>query len=126
MDVILQSIDHPLLKDKVVHVKERMLEGESLSKALVNEGVYDQGYGALLMAADESGHQDEVLKTLSKHYKEDLERMLSSFFKSLRTNYDSGSIIIGRICFNFNYASFDECIADVGVAIWCASSVQLI
>lgn len=29
-----------------------MLEGESLSKALVNEGVYDQGYGALLMAAE--------------------------------------------------------------------------
>lgn len=34
VDVILQSIDHPRLKEKVVQVKERMLEGESLSKAL--------------------------------------------------------------------------------------------
>lgn len=98
VDVILQSIDHPLLKDKVVHVKERMLEGESLSKALVNEGVYDQGYGALLMAADESGHQDEVLKTLSKHYKEDLERMLSSFLNRLEPTMIAGlSLLVGFV-----------------------------
>lgn len=97
VDVILQSID-PLLKDKVVHVKERMLEGESLSKALVNEGVYDQGYGALLMAADESGHQDEVLKTLSKHYKEDLERMLSSFLNRLEPTMIAGlSLLVGFV-----------------------------
>lgn len=98
VDVILQSIDHPLLKDKVVHVKERMLEGESLSKALVNEGVYDQGYGALLMAADESGHQDEVLKTLSKHYKDDLERMLSSFLNRLEPTMIAGlSLLVGFV-----------------------------
>lgn len=98
VDVILQSIDHPLLKDKVVHVKERMLEGESLSKALVNEGVYDQGYGALLMAVDESGHQDEVLKTLSKHYKEDLERMLSSFLNRLEPTMIAGlSLLVGFV-----------------------------
>lgn len=98
VEVILQSIDYPLLKDKVVHVKERMLEGESLSKALVNEGVYDQGYGALLMAADESGHQDEVLKTLSKHYKDDLERMLSSFLNRLEpTMIASLSLLVGFV-----------------------------
>ena len=98
VDVILQSIDHPVLKDKVVHVKERMLEGESLSKALVNEGVYDQGYGALLMAADESGHQDEVLKTLSKHYKDDLERMLSSFLNRLEPTMIAGlSLLVGFV-----------------------------
>lgn len=98
VDVILQSIDHPLLKDKVVHVKERMLEGESLSKALVNEGVYDQGYGTLLMAADESGHQDEVLKTLSKHYKDDLERMLSSFLNRLEPTMIAGlSLLVGFV-----------------------------
>ena len=98
VDVILQSIDHPRLKEKVVQVKERMLEGESLSKALVNEGVYDQGYGALLMAADESGHQDEVLKTLSKHYKDDLERMLSSFLNRLEPTMIAGlSLLVGFV-----------------------------
>ena len=98
VDVILKSIDHPVLKDKVVHVKERMLEGESLSKALVNEGVYDQGYGALLMAADESGHQDEVLKTLSNRYKEDLERMLSSFLNRLEPSMIAGlSLLVGFV-----------------------------
>lgn len=65
---------------------------------LVNEGVYDQGYGALLMAADESGHQDEVLKTLSKHYKDDLERMLSSFLNRLEPTMIAGlSLLVGFV-----------------------------
>ena len=86
------------LKDKILHVKNRMLEGESLANALVKENVYDQGYGALLMAADQSGHQDEVLKTLSNRYKEDLERMLSSFLNRLEPSMIAGlSLLVGFV-----------------------------
>lgn len=98
IDIIIQSINHPVLKEKLVRVKKRMLEGESLSKALVQESVYDQGYGALLLAADESGHQDEVLHTLSVHYKEDLERMLSSFLNRLEpTMIACLSLLVGLV-----------------------------
>lgn len=98
MDIILCSIDHPVLKDKLVKAKQRILEGESLARALVDEGVYNQGYGALLMAADESGHQDEVLKTLSVHYKDDLERMLSSFLNRLEPTMIAGlSLLVGFV-----------------------------
>ena len=98
MDIILCSIDHPVLKDKLVKAKQRILEGESLARALVDEGVYSQGYGALLMAADESGHQDEVLKTLSVHYKDDLERMLSSFLNRLEPTMIAGlSLLVGFV-----------------------------
>lgn len=98
VDIILLSIEHPVLKDKILHVKNRMLEGESLANALVKENVYDQGYGALLMAADQSGHQDEVLKTLSNRYKEDLERMLSSFLNRLEPSMIAGlSLLVGFV-----------------------------
>lgn len=98
VDIILLSIEHPVLKDKILHVKNRMLEGESLASALVKENVYDQGYGALLMAADQSGHQDEVLKTLSNRYKEDLERMLSSFLNRLEPSMIAGlSLLVGFV-----------------------------
>ena len=98
VDIILLSIEHPVLKDKILHVKKRMLEGESLASALVKENVYDQCYGALLMAADESGHQDEVLKTLSDRYKEDLERMLSSFLNRLEPSMIAGlSLLVGFV-----------------------------
>lgn len=98
VEIILQSIDHPVLKDKIETVKKRMLEGESLARALVNENVYDQGYGALLLAADESGHQDEVLKTLSIHYKDDLERMLSGFLNRLEPTMIAGlSLLVGFV-----------------------------
>ncbi len=98
VEIILQSIDHPVLKDKIEKVKKRMFEGESLARALVNENVYDQGYGALLLAADESGHQDEVLKTLSIHYKDDLERMLSGFLNRLEPTMIAGlSLLVGFV-----------------------------
>ena len=98
VDIILLSIEHPVLKDKILHVKNSMLEGESLANALVKENVYDQGYGALLMAADQSGHQDEVLKTLSNRYKEDLERMLSSFLNRLEPSMIAGlSLLVGFV-----------------------------
>ena len=98
VEIILQSIDHPVLKDKIEKVKKRMLEGESLARALVNENVYDQRYGALLLAADESGHQDEVLKTLSIHYKDDLERMLSGFLNRLEPTMIAGlSLLVGFV-----------------------------
>lgn len=97
-DIIIHSINHPVLKDKLVRVKTRMLEGESLSKSLVQESIYDQGYGSLLLAADESGHQDEVLHTLSIHYKEDLERMLSSFLNRLEpTMIACLSLLVGLV-----------------------------
>ena len=49
-----------------------------------------------LMAADQSGHQDEVLKTLSNRYKEDLERMLSSFLNRLEPSMIAGlSLLVG-------------------------------
>lgn len=98
VEIILQSIDHPVLKDKIEKVKKRMFEGESLARALVNENVYDQGYGALLLAADESEHQDEVLKTLSIHYKDDLERMLSGFLNRLEPTMIAGlSLLVGFV-----------------------------
>ena len=98
VDIILLSIEHPVLKDKILHVNNRMLEGESLASALVKENVYDQGYGALLMAADQSGNQDEVLKTLSNRYKEDLERMLSSFLNRLEPSMIAGlSLLVGFV-----------------------------
>ena len=79
VDIILLSIEHPVLKDKILHVKNRMLEGESL-------------------AADQSGHQDEVLKTLSNRYKEDLERMLSSFLNRLEPSMIAGlSLLVGFV-----------------------------
>ena len=50
------------------------------------------------MAADESGYQDEVLKTLSKHYKDDLERMHSSFLNRLEpTMIASLSLLVGFV-----------------------------
>lgn len=98
IDIIIKSVRHPVLKEKLLRVKNRMLEGESLSKALVQESVYDQGYGSLLLAADESGHQDEVLHTLSIHYEEDLERMLSSFLNRLEpTMIASLSMLVGLV-----------------------------
>lgn len=98
IDIILKSIEHPLLKEKIIRVQKRMVDGENLTKALVEEDVYDQGYGALLLAADESGHQDEVLKTLSLHYEEDLERLLSSFLNRLEPTMIAGlSLLVGFV-----------------------------
>ena len=43
-------------------------------------------------------YQDEVLKTLSKHYKDDLERMLSSFLNRLEPTMIAGlSLLVGFV-----------------------------
>ena len=98
IDIILGTIENPILKGKIYNVKKCMLDGQSLSNALVKEGVYGQGYGALLLVADENGHQDEVLKMLSNHYKEDLERMLSTFLNRFEPSMIAGlSLLVGFI-----------------------------
>ena len=102
MDMLIVSTDYEELKNKLIKVKRRMLENESMASALVHEKVYDQGYGALLLAGDQSGHQDEVLKTLSIHYQEDLDRMLSAFLNRFEPLMIPGlSLLVGFVLISF-------------------------
>lgn len=98
IDMLIASLDYEELKNKLIKVKQRMLENESMASALVQEKVYEQGYGALLLAGDQSGHQDEVLKTLSIHYQEDLDRMLSAFLNRFEPLMIAGlSLLVGFV-----------------------------
>ena len=98
LDIILKSIESVELKSKIEAVKTRMINGESLASSLVKEKVYSEGYSALLMAASESGHEDEILSTLAVRYQEDLERMISSFLNRLEPAMIAGlSLLVGFV-----------------------------
>ncbi len=83
LDIISGTIEDKTLKNKIQAVKKDMIEGDSLATGLVKENVYPNSYGSLIVAASQSGHEDEILTTLSIRYQEDLERMISSFLNRL-------------------------------------------
>lgn len=98
LDIISDTIDDDSLKNKIQTVKKDMIEGESLAAGLVKENVYPNKYASLIVAASQSGHEDEILATLSIRYQEDLERMISSFLNRLEPIMIAGlSLLVGFV-----------------------------
>ena len=98
LDIIRDAIEDETIKDKILRVKNDMIKGESLASSLVKENVYPNSYGSLIVAASQSGHEDEILTTLSIRYQEDLERMISSFLNRLEPMMIAGlSLLVGFV-----------------------------
>lgn len=98
LDIISETIEDKMLKNKIQAVKKDMIEGDSLATGLVKENVYPNSYGSLIVAASQSGHEDEILTTLSIRYQEDLERMISSFLNRLEPVMIAGlSLLVGFV-----------------------------
>lgn len=98
LDIISETIEDKMLKNKIQAVKKDMIEGDSLATGLVKENVYPNSYGSLIVAASQSGHEDEILATLSIRYQEDLERMISSFLNRLEPVMIAGlSLLVGFV-----------------------------
>ena len=98
LDIISETIEDKMLKNKIQAVKKDIIEGDSLATGLVKENVYPNSYGSLIVAASQSGHEDEILATLSIRYQEDLERMISSFLNRLEPVMIAGlSLLVGFV-----------------------------
>ncbi len=98
LDIIMDTLEDESLKQKILAAKEDMIQGDSLATSLVKENVYPNSYGALIVAASQSGHEDEILTTLAIRYQEDLERMISSFLNRLEPAMIAGlSLLVGFV-----------------------------
>lgn len=94
-------IDNPYFRKKIVTCKEMLEQGEDLSHALQETGIFTGVYARMISIAGKAGAMDEAMNEIAAQYEEDVQGQIISFISRLEpTLVIVLSVIVGIILFS--------------------------